>query len=121
MIAEVTAVNVWATDPEQFPDSIVVDQPFTVLSYEQSGEEVNEVGFESRNTQTTSTDVEQLKKELGQLRDAVDDWQDLEDEGKVGGGGGFLDDLGGGGSLGIIAIIAAAGALILGHNSDSGE
>lgn len=101
---------------EEASDFVQLEDPFTIVSIEANGEEIESFAPEARTTQTA--DVSQIEEELAKIREEQIRLQEeaQEETNSGGAGAGFFSDLGGNPSnLGIVALGGAVVALLLGN------
>ncbi|QAS68824.1 VP4 precursor [Halorubrum pleomorphic virus 10] len=103
---------------EEASDFVQLEDPFTIVSIEANGEEIDSFAPEARTTQTA--DISAIEEELAKIREEqIRLQEEAEEETSSGGGGagaGFFSDFGGGASnLGIVALGGAVVALLLGN------
>ncbi|QAS68905.1 VP4 precursor [Halorubrum pleomorphic virus 11] len=101
---------------EEASDFVQLEDPFTIVSIEANGEEIDSFAPEARTTQTA--DISAIEEELAKIREEqIRLQEEAEEETSSGGAGaGFFGDLGGSASnLGIVALGGAVVALLLGN------
>ena len=102
---------------EEASDFVQLENPFTIISIEANGEEIDSFAPKARTTQTA--DISAIEEELAKIREEQQRLQEEAEKETSSGGGagaGFFSDLGGSPSnLGLVALGGAVVALLLGN------